>query len=149
MANGFLIERIGDLFLRIELVNQFDELLFDGGGEVFGFLVRIDERSAAVADGFLEGGEFGGGVRVFRLKILASLRGVGRVAEIEEGVAVHLRVAQHAVEDFQFGDGSAVADVFLDPRFFIEHLLRHGIGNPAIAFAEDTDEVGSAGVDFL
>ena len=61
----------------------------------------------------------------------------------------HLGIVEHAVEDFEFGDGLAFLELFPEPFFFFEQLLRTVLRHPAVAFAEQTDEVGAAAFDFL
>ena len=72
---------------------------------------------------------------------------VGRVAEVEEGVVLHLRVVEHAVEDFQFRHGSASLNVLLEPGFPLDDFGPDGVRNPAVAFAQQADEIGPAALD--
>ena len=174
LGHPFPRERVGRIVLRVEIVNQVGKLLFDDLRERPGIGVGIDQRQPAVADPLLERGKFflallraAGGlgfpefldfVRDVALGQFAafvsghgrkSLRvhPIGRIAEVEERVPGHIPVVEHAVEDFQFGDGFPPRDMLFEPRFGGDDFGWDFVGNPAVALAEQPDEVGATALD--
>ena len=65
---------------------------------------------------------------------------------VEEGVLVHLRIPQHAVEDFEGRHG--LLAVVGEPGLRFQQFRRNLLGHPAVALAQQTDEVGPAMLDF-
>ena len=71
----------------------------------------------------------------------------GRIAEKEQGPGAHLRVAEHAVEDFQLRD--ALARLVLYPAVLGQSFLAECLGDPAVPLAENAYEERAALVDLL
>jgi len=98
-----------------------------------------------------ERGQLVAGLVVFGLQVrplrLGHVVNEGRIAKEEHPVGVHLRVAQHAVDDLQLGD--ALARLVLHPPVLAGRLVAERLGHPAIALAQDAHEEGAAVVDLL
>ena len=111
----------------------------------------LSHRQTGLADSSFEFRQLLGRLGVFHVQLTANPLGhLGqerRVAEVEGRTVVHLGALEHAVEDFQLRD--ALARVVLHPAVLAQGLGREGLRYPAVALAEDADEVGPAVVDFL
>ena len=170
VGHALLGEWVRRLIFGIEAVDQLVELPADDLREGLGAGIGLDQRQVAVADALLERGELGlallGAAGCLRLAVLPHLGGdgafdhvpalvvgqrgiadVGRVAEVEEGQGLHLGVVQHAVEDLQFGHRGPPLDVLLEPRLPFNDLGPDGVGNPAVALAEQAEEIRTAAFD--
>ena len=91
---------------------------------------------------------FGSEIRSFVFRYTPHDR---RIAEVEEGVIGHLRVVEHAVENLQLRHGLSIVRLreLLNPGLAFQDFRRDGVGNPAVAFTEQTDEVRSATPNFF
>ena len=174
VAHTFLRQRIGSLILGVEPVNQRVELLAHHLHQRLGVGVGFNQGQLAVADALLEGGKlrlalFGssrclslslfldvgrdvplGHVPAFVVRdlgILLWVLAIGRIAEVEEGVARHLRVPQDAVKELQFRDRGTVLDMFLQPRLALDDFGRNRVGNPPVPLAEQAEEVRPTAFD--
>ena len=122
------------------------------GGEGAGIGIVLAQRDPlGLADRFhlvLQRVLTGGPDGILRQVIAALGRGILRVAQIEECTAGHFGVPEHAVKDFQFGD-AVFGDLVPQPVFFIQERRRKGFrtGRPAVALAQQPDEVGAAALD--
>ena len=70
----------------------------------------------------------------------------GRVAEVEQGAFGHIGIVQHTVQDFQLGHRMIFE--FRQPGFLRDDVRVNLLGDPAVALAQQADEVGAAAHDF-
>ncbi len=146
-------EGVGDLLLRELRRDRGFEILPDPvreGPRVGVVLAERDSpRRAGLADPLLQ--------RVLLRPRLLALRGeggapgprVGGVPEVEEGAAGHRRGVQDPVEDLQLGD--APLRELTEPGLLLLEVGRERVvaGDPAVALAEEPDEVRAAGADLV
>ena len=146
-------ERVGDICDGELRLDCFLEVLEDERGQSARVGVLLAQRNVlscgGASDDRLERRLIVRGTGVFREEIRAARQGVGRVAEVEERAPGHLRVVEHAMQNFQFCD--AFAGEAAEPRLLFLQVGSEGVGarRPAVALAQQANEERAAGADFV
>ena len=146
-----LLQRILGLLLRMLPLDHSPQIRLDPLGDRLWCCQALGHREATTTHLLLEGRQPLPLLQVvchparFRLGL-----GIGRIAQIEEGMPCHLRIAQHTMQDFQLREAGA-AHALLQPGLSFQQgrLVIGGIGrrHPAIALAEQADEIGPATIN--
>ena len=146
---GFLLQWRGLLLIGEALLDQLPQIRLDPAGDSLRICQALHHRKPTGSHLLLEDFQ----AMVFLLPLGQPSRillgqCIRWISEIEAGVARHLGIAQHTMQNFQLGDaGSAL--MLAQPGLLLQQLRSKKLRwwHPAVAFAQQTDEVGPAAID--
>ncbi len=149
---------VAGLLLQGRELGLFRVFLVDGRPEIFqhvlpeGLRVGVvfpdfPHRCCAGPDAGFQVGQLLRCGSVLGGMVTAVCLGIARVAEIKKGATGGVGIVQDAVQDFQLGQ--ALVAVSIQPFLFLDQSNRELTGHPAVAFAQQADEVGAAEFNLL
>lgn len=137
------LDRVALGALGVEAIDERGKIVAHQAAECGGVAVVLAGRQAAGADPVFELGQpqdAGTGFDEVRAPLRRQGGDVGRVAQVEERVAGHIRVVQDAVKDLQLGDRAPTAR--REPRLALTQLRGRGVRYPPVALAQQAYKVG-------